>query len=122
MIDFQASNVSADRVFGSEIEPAVDFRQINTVIRISRKSFYAEKEPKVRKVTRKGKCKKSRFRDLDEAIEVLHRIQRYRGYSEEAGKTLTHRNEKRAYNCPECLGAHLTSQPVAGEAEIHVAA
>lgn len=67
-------------------------------------------------------CRKTRFRDLEEAIETLHRIQRYRRYSQESGREITHRNERRAYKCPTCLGAHLTSQVIQGEASLYVAA
>lgn len=75
-----------------------------------------------RKVNSKGRCRKIRFRDRQEAIEALHRIERYRGYSEEEGRVLTHRNEKRAYKCPICLGAHLTSQASTREVVEYVAA
>jgi hypothetical protein len=75
-----------------------------------------------RKGSSKGRCRKIRFRDRQEAIEVLHRIERYRGYSEEEGRVLTHRNEKRAYKCPICLGAHLTSQATTREVVENVAA
>jgi hypothetical protein len=75
-----------------------------------------------RKGSSKGRCRKIRFRDLQEAIEALHRIERYRGYSEEEGRILTHRNEKRAYKCPICLGAHLTSQATVREVVENVAA
>jgi len=75
-----------------------------------------------RKGSSKGRCRKIRFRDRQEAIEALHRIERYRGYSEEEGRVLTHRNEKRVYKCPICLGAHLTSQAATREVVENVAA
>lgn len=65
-------------------------------------------DPHSRTKSRKN-CRKARYRDLAEAIEVLHRIDRYRMYAEERGQVLTHRLECRAYFCPKCQGAHLTS-------------
>jgi predicted nucleic acid-binding Zn ribbon protein len=93
-----------------------------SAIRISGSALEQEKPARFNKGNHKGHCKKTRFRDLDEAIEVLHRIQRYRGYAEEAGRTLTHRNEQRAYKCPICRGAHLTSKPAFGEVAENAAA
>lgn len=75
-----------------------------------------------RKTRQKRTCRKSRYRDLEEAIQTLHRIERYRKYSSEKGEEKTHRREKRAYFCPSCQGAHLTSQTVEGEAFANVAA
>ena len=95
---------------------------IKAAIRVSGSVLMVEEKVRPRKNSTKSHCKKSRYRDLDEAIEVLHRIQRYRGYAEEAGRTLTHRNEQRAYKCPICRGAHLTSKAAFGEVLANVAA
>lgn len=95
---------------------------MKTAVRVSGSALLVETPTRTKKHNPKGHCKKSRFRDLDEAIEVLHRIQRYRGYAEEAGRTLTHRNEQRAYKCPICRGAHLTSKAAIGEVTENVAA
>ncbi len=95
---------------------------IKAAIRVSGSVLLVEEKVRPRKSSTKTHCKKSRYRDLDEAIDVLHRIQRYRGYAEEAGRTLTHRNEQRAYKCPICRGAHLTSKAAFGEVTADVAA
>ena len=95
---------------------------LKSVIRVSGSVLTTQDKFHPRKGSLKGHCKKSRFRDLDEAIEVLHRIQRYRGYAEEAGRSLTHRNEQRAYKCHICRGAHLTSKPALGEVVENAAA
>jgi len=89
----------------------------------TRKSHLTCIDPKSgRQARNKVVCRKTRFRDLDEAIETLHRIQRYRRYSQESGREISHRNEQRAYKCPTCLGAHLTSQVIQGEVSPYVAA
>lgn len=106
----------------SDEEFNLENTSINSAIRVSGSALILEEPSRTKKGTPKGHCKKTRFRDLDEAIEVLHRIQRYRGYAEEAGRTLTHRNEQRAYKCPICRGAHLTSKPALGEVAGNVAA
>lgn len=107
---------------GPEEDMTVTNESIKSAIRVSGSVFEIEDHARPRKSNSKGHCKKSRFRDLDEAIDVLHRIQRYRGYAEEAGRSLTHRNEQRAYKCPTCRGAHLTSKPALGEVVDYVAA
>jgi hypothetical protein len=96
---------------------------VGNVVRIKRSHLENSTLKFQRSRRQKGKCKKNRFRDLDEAIETLHRIQRYRNYSEESGAVLSHRREIRAYWCPSCLGAHLTSQAEQGVKVVnHVAA
>ena len=69
----------------------------------------------------KGDCRKRRFRDLDEALEALHQIERYRHFSGISEKNENHRRENRAYKCPSCLGAHLTSKPQLSELVMKVA-
>ena len=108
--------------FGSEDEIKLVDRSIKSVVRVSGLALLTEDSIQPRKSHSKGHCKKSRYRDLEEAIKVLHRIQRYRGYAEEAGRILTHRNERRAYKCPLCRGAHLTSKAAFGEVVGNVAA
>jgi hypothetical protein len=108
--------------FGADEDLNVANESIKSAIRVSASVLVTEGHARPRKGGFKGHCKKSRFRDLNEAIEVLHRIQRYRGYAEEAGRTLTHRNEQRAYKCPVCRGAHLTSKPAFGEVVENAAA
>jgi len=108
--------------FSSDEEAHFLTDSIKSAIRVSGSALIIDKSSRPKKNTFKGHCKKTRFRDLDEAIEVLHRIQRYRGYAEEEGRTLTHRNEQRAYKCPICLGAHLTSKAAFGEVVGNVAA
>jgi hypothetical protein len=108
--------------FGSEDEINLVDRSFKSAVRVSGSALLAADPIQPRKSHLKGHCKKSRYRDLEEAIEVLHRIQRYRGYAEEAGRILTHRNEQRAYKCPLCRGAHLTSKAAFGEAVGNVAA
>ncbi len=103
-----------------ELYPTND--SIKSAIRVSGSVLEIEDQSRTRKSSTKGHCKKNRYRDLDEAIDVLHRIQRYRAYAEEAGRSLTHRNEQRAYKCPVCRGAHLTSKPAFGEVVDYVAA
>jgi hypothetical protein len=68
----------------------------------------------------KGACRKRRFRDLDEALEALHQIERYRHFSGRIAQDDT-RRESRAYKCPTCLGAHLTSRPQLSEMVMQVA-
>lgn len=108
--------------FGSATEDTLTSSGIHSAIRVSGSVLEIEDCGRTRRNSPKGQCKKNRYRDLDEAIEVLHRIQRYRGYAEEAGRSLTHRNEQRAYKCPVCKGAHLTSKPAFGEVVENVAA
>lgn len=52
---------------------------------------------------------KVRYRDKQEAISTLHRIQLKAGY-EERGQGETKRRECRAYECDCCHGFHLTSK------------
>lgn len=95
---------------------------VNKSLRI-RKSHLQDPNLETHRARRhKGNCKKNRFRDLEEAIETLHRIERYRRYSSDAGLSKSHRKEQRAYKCPICLGAHLTSQAEQGVAVHYVAA
>ena len=95
---------------------------VNKSVRV-RKSHLQDPSLETHRARRhKGNCKKNRFRDLEEAIETLHRIERYRRYSSEAGLSKSHRKEQRAYKCPICLGAHLTSQAEQGLAVNYVAA
>jgi len=108
--------------FSSDEDANISTDSIKSAIRVSGSALLSEESSRPKKSNSKGHCKKSRYRDLDEAIEVLHRIQRYRGYAEEAGRTLTHRNEQRAYKCPICQGAHLTSKAAFGEVVGNVAA
>ena len=69
----------------------------------------------------KGDCRKRRFRDLAEAQAALHQIERYRKFSGESGVENRARLENRAYRCPTCLGAHLTSKPLLSEVVMQVA-
>lgn len=95
---------------------------VNKSVRV-RKSHLQDPSLETHRARRhKGNCKKNRFRDLEEAIETLHRIERYRRYSAESGLSKSHRKEQRAYKCPICLGAHLTSQAVQGLVANYVAA
>lgn len=95
---------------------------VNKSVRV-RKSHLQDPSLETHRARRhKGNCKKNRFRDLEEAIETLHRIERYRRYSSEAGLSKSHRKEQRAYKCPICLGAHLTSQAEQGLTVNYVAA
>lgn len=55
------------------------------------------------------RCSKRRFRDHNEAVTVLHRIQTIRHWHDADG-TPTHRHERRCYACDRCRGYHLTSQ------------
>ena len=57
-------------------------------------------------------CKKVRFRDHQEAVEVLHTIERYKKFAGAEGKDISARNERRTYRCERCKGVHLTSQPI----------
>jgi hypothetical protein len=56
------------------------------------------------------RCRKRRFRDHEEAVDVLHRIQAIRQSAELDGIP-TRRREVRSYTCDRCHGVHLTSQP-----------
>ncbi len=89
-------------------EPNLEF--LNKSVRVRKSHLEASGLEGHRARRQKGNCKKSRFRDLEEAIETLHRIERYRRYSAESGLLKSHRKEQRAYKCPTCRGAHLTSQ------------
>ena len=122
MRNAKSSVLYAVQELGTEDALSVTNESIKSAIRVSGSVLEIEASARSRKSSAKGHCKKSRFRDLDEAIDVLHRIQRYRGYAEEAGRSLTHRNEQRAYKCPICRGAHLTSKPAFGEVVEYVAA
>ena len=95
---------------------------VNKSVRV-RKSHLQDPSLETHRARRhKVNCKKNRFRDLEESIENLHRIERYRRYSSEAGLSKSHRKEQRAYKCPICLGAHLTSQAEQGLGVNYVAA
>jgi len=102
--------------------PDFTSESLKLVVRVSTSVLSTQDQLRPRKGSGRGHCKKIRFRDLDEAIKVLQRIQRYRGYAEEAGRSLTHRNEQRAYKCPACRGAHLTSKSIFGEVVENAAA
>jgi hypothetical protein len=69
----------------------------------------------------KGGCKKRRFRDLEEALEALHQIERFRYFVGESEMADSGRRENRAYKCPACRGAHLTSKPQLSELVMNVA-
>lgn len=103
-IDFLGSDLGQDS--------SRSLHLLNKTVRVRTSHFQQlVTNPHSRTKSRKN-CRKARYRDLAEAIEVLHRIDRYRMYAEERGQVLTHRLECRAYFCPKCQGAHLTSLPV----------
>lgn len=83
---------------------------------LNRKAFTQTKTIRL-----KGDCRKRRFRDLEEALEALHQIERYRHFSGVSDELENHRRENRAYKCPTCLGAHLTSKPRLSELVMNVA-
>lgn len=59
-----------------------------------------------------GKCQatgKRRYRDKREGVVVLRRAWTARRWAELDG-TETRRREVRVYQCPKCLGWHVTSQ------------
>ena len=92
---------------GQDLNPSIQL--LTKTVRVRTSHFQPTlNAPHSRSKSRKN-CRKARYRDLTEAIEVLHRIDRYRMYAEERGQILTHRLECRAYFCPKCQGAHLTS-------------
>lgn len=91
------------------------------IVRIRASHLNEQAFTAVKTVRLKGDCKKLRYRDLDEALEALHRIENYRSYIEESGVSSTQRREKRAYKCQVCLGAHLTSKSLLSELVTHVA-
>jgi hypothetical protein len=95
---------------------------LNKSVRVRKSHLQASDLDGQRARRQKGNCKKNRFRDLEEAIETLHRIERYRRYSAESGLLKSHRKEQRAYKCPTCRGAHLTSQIEQGVVVLNVAA
>jgi hypothetical protein len=92
----------------SDLDPSVQF--LSKTLRIRASRFEDDTRFVSTKMKSRKSCRKLRYRDLDEAIEALHRIIRYRMYADERGQVLTHRLECRAYFCPNCQGAHLTSQ------------
>jgi hypothetical protein len=96
----------------SELDPSVQF--LSKTLRIRSSRFEKDTRSMSTKMKSRKSCRKLRYRDLDEAIEALHRIIRYRMYADERGQVLTHRQECRAYFCPNCQGAHLTSQSEEG--------
>jgi hypothetical protein len=55
-------------------------------------------------------CRKMRFRDREEAHDVLRHIQNQRHHAEIDGVE-TRRHEVRCYECDRCHGVHLTSRP-----------
>lgn len=83
---------------------------------LSRKAF-----TQVKTIRLKGDCRKRRFRDLEEALEALHQIERFRHFSGLNETIGTHRRENRAYKCPTCKGAHLSSKPQLSELVMKVA-
>ncbi len=95
-----------------ELDPSIQF--LNKTLRIRSSRFEEGTRLVSTKMKSRKSCRKLRYRDLDEAIEALHRIIRYRMYADERGQVLTHRQECRAYFCPNCQGAHLTSQSEEG--------
>lgn len=103
-----------------KVEQNIEF--LNKSVRVRKSHLKASDLENHRARRPKGNCKKNRFRDLEEAIETLHRIERYRRYSAESGLLKSHRKEQRAYKCPTCLGAHLTSQIEQGVEVVNVAA
>ena len=96
----------------SELDPSIQF--LSKTLRIRSSRFEEGTRLVSTKMKSRKSCRKLRYRDLDEAIEALHRIIRYRMYADERGQVLTHRQECRAYFCPNCQGAHLTSQSEEG--------
>ena len=60
-----------------------------------------------RRKKQRGHCRKRRFHDHEQAVDVLHQIAGKRSRSDNSAK----RRELRAYYCPRCTGWHLTSQP-----------
>jgi hypothetical protein len=96
----------------SELDPSLQF--LSKTLRIRSSRFEEGNRLVSTKMKSRKSCRKLRYRDLDEAIEALHRIIRYRMYADERGQVLTHRQECRAYFCPNCQGAHLTSQSEEG--------
>jgi hypothetical protein len=96
----------------SELDPSLQF--LSKTLRIRSSRFEEGNRLVNTKMKSRKSCRKLRYRDLDEAIEALHRIIRYRMYADERGQVLTHRQECRAYFCPNCQGAHLTSQSEEG--------
>jgi hypothetical protein len=96
----------------SELDPSIQF--LSKTLRIRSSRFEESTRLVSTKMKSRKSCRKLRYRDLDEAIEALHRIIRYRMYADERGQVLTHRQECRAYFCPNCQGAHLTSQSEEG--------
>lgn len=108
-ISYVVNELSTDEI------PDFTCESLELAVRVSTSVLSTQDQLRARKGSGKGHCRKIRFRDLEEAVEVLHRIQRYRVYAEEAGRSLTHRNERRAYKCPVCRGAHLTSKSTFGE-------
>ena len=61
----------------------------------------------VKTVRLKGDCKKLRYRDLDEALEALHRIENYRSYIEESGGQFNPAQRKASVQVPSLLGCAL---------------
>jgi len=105
-------------------QETMDFSKEVLAVRPIRVKHYAigERHQKVIKTVRlKGDCKKRRFRDIEEAHEALHNIERYRQFSSTIDQGAQHRRENRAYRCPTCLGAHLTSKPELSEQVLNVA-
>jgi len=116
---------NAQQYFDEQFEFVEDseiLRLSNQIVGSRVASLDFETSTALRKTRQKRSCRKSRYRDLEEAIKTLHRIERYRKYTSERGAEKTHRREKRAYFCPTCQGAHLTSQTVEGEVFQDVAA
>ena len=55
-----------------------------------------------------GLCKKTRYRDKDEAIAILHKFSNLRDSDLRDFGTTTY-NQIRTYLCDKCQGWHLTS-------------
>jgi hypothetical protein len=83
---------------------------------LNRKAFTQTKTIRI-----KGDCRKRRFRDIEEALEALHQIERFRYFSGQSETDKSNRRENRVYKCPSCLGAHLTSKPLLSELVMQVA-
>lgn len=59
----------------------------------------------------KSKCRKRRYRDHAHAVKALRNSARARYLSDVDELRATRRRETRAYECDDCGGWHLTSQP-----------
>jgi len=91
------------------------------VIRVREGNLNRKAFTKTKTIRLKGGCRKRRFRDIKEAHKALHQIERYRHFSGRTHLEGSTRRENRAYKCPSCLGAHLTSKPQLSELVMKVA-